>query len=218
MTAPVRGVAVAPNVNGSVLPGFEHMRRFWDPTHSCMTVKVLPGEYYVSAQEEMISTVLGSCVSACIRDNVRGIGGMNHFMLPEPMSGERNDWSSAVGRAARYGSDAMEQLINAVLKAGGKRESLSVKIFGGGRVLAQMTDVGQRNIAFVKRYLETEGLPIVAADVGDIYPRQLQFFPASGRVRVRQLRSQRDAELAANEQRYLKRLANDPIKGEVELF
>lgn len=218
MTALVRGVAVAPAASEPVLPGFEHMRRFWDPAHSCMTVKVLPGEYYVSAQEEMISTVLGSCVSACIRDAERRIGGMNHFMLPEPMSGERNDWSSAVGRAARYGSDAMEQLINAVLKAGGRRESLSVKIFGGGRVLAQMTDVGQRNIAFVKRYLETEGLPLVAADVGDIYPRQLQFFPASGRVRVRQLRSQRDAELAANEQRYLKRLANDPIKGEVELF
>ena len=218
MTAPVRGVAVAPTTREPVLPGFEHMRRFWDPTHSCMTVKVLPGEYYVSTQEEMISTVLGSCVSACVRDAERRIGGMNHFMLPEPMSGERNDWSLAVGRAARYGSDAMEQLINAVLKAGGRREALTVKIFGGGRVLAQMTDVGQRNISFVKRYLETERLPVVAEDVGDIYPRQLQFFPVSGRVRVRQLRSQRDAELAANEQRYLKRLANDPIKGEVELF
>ena len=218
MTAPIRGVAVAPTTSEPVLPGFEHMRRFWDPTHSCMTVKVLPGEYYVSTQEEMISTVLGSCVSACVRDAERRIGGMNHFMLPEPMSGERNDWSLAVGRAARYGSDAMEQLINAVLKAGGRREALTVKIFGGGRVLAQMTDVGQRNISFVKRYLETERLPVVAEDVGDIYPRQLQFFPVSGRVRVRQLRSQRDAELAANEQRYLKRLANDPIKGEVELF
>jgi chemotaxis protein CheD len=183
-----------------------------------MTVKVLPGEFYVSAQEEMVSTVLGSCISACIRDSERRIGGMNHFMLPEPVSGERNDWSSAVGRAARYGSDAMEQLINAILKAGGRRDALSVKIFGGGRVLSQMTDVGQRNIAFVKRYLETEGLALAAEDVGDIYPRQLQFFPVSGRVRVRQLRSQRDAELAANEQRYLKRLANDPIKGEVELF
>jgi chemotaxis protein CheD len=219
MTPPVRSVALAPPAaSAPVLPGFEHMRRFWDPTHACMTVKVLPGEFYVSTQEEMISTVLGSCVSACVRDAERRIGGMNHFMLPEPMGVERNDWSAAVGRAARYGSDAMEQLINAVLKAGGRREALTVKIFGGGRVLAQMTDVGQRNIAFVKRYLETEGLPVVAADVGDIYPRQLQFFPASGRVRVRQLRSQRDAELAANEQRYLKRLANDPIKGEVELF
>jgi chemotaxis protein CheD len=161
--------------------------------------------------------VLGSCVSACIHDTERGIGGMNHFMLPEPV-GERDSWSSAVGRAARYGSDAMEQLINAILKAGGRRENFSVKIFGGGRVLTQMTDVGQRNVIFVKRYLEAEGLKLMASDVGDIYPRQLQFFPVSGRVRVRQLRTTRDNDLAANEQQYLKRLANDPIKGEVELF
>ena len=218
MTAPLPGVATAPTAKSGVLPGFEHMRRFWDPSHACMTVKVLPGEYYVSGQEEMVSTVLGSCVSACIRDAERRIGGMNHFMLPEPMSGERNDWSVAVGRAARYGSDAMEQLINAILKAGGRRDALTVKIFGGGRVLTQMTDVGRRNIEFVKRYLELEKLQLVAEDVGDIYPRQLQFFPASGRVRVRQLRTSRDNELAANEQSYLKRLANDPIKGEVELF
>jgi chemotaxis protein CheD len=217
MTAPMPGVAIAPDKNSVVLPGFEHLRRFWDATQRCMTVKVLPGEFYVSTQEEMISTVLGSCVSACIHDTERGIGGMNHFMLPEPV-GERDSWSSAVGRAARYGSDAMEQLINAILKAGGRRENFSVKIFGGGRVLTQMTDVGQRNVSFVKRYLEAEGLKLLAADVGDIYPRQLQFFPVSGRVRVRQLRTMRDNDLAANEQQYLKRLANDPIKGEVELF
>lgn len=200
-----------------VIAGFEHMRRFWDPTHSCMTVKVLPGEFYVSAQEEMISTVLGSCISACVRDSQLQIGGMNHFMLPEPL-GERDNWSSAVGRAARYGSDAMEQLINAILKAGGRRENLVVKVFGGGRVLAQMTDVGKRNIAFIRRYLATESLPLAAEDLGDIYPRQVQFFPASGRVRVRQLRAVRDVAVADREQHYLKRLANDPIKGEVELF
>nr|WP_255481636.1 chemoreceptor glutamine deamidase CheD [Rhodanobacter sp. ANJX3] len=193
------------------------MRRFWDPTHSCMTVKVLPGEFYVSAQEEMISTVLGSCISACVRDSHLQIGGMNHFMLPEPL-GERDSWSSAVGRAARYGSDAMEQLINAILKAGGRRENLVVKVFGGGRVLAQMTDVGKRNIAFIRRYLATESLPLAAEDLGDIYPRQVQFFPASGRVRVRQLRAVRDVAVANREEHYLKRLANDPIKGEVELF
>lgn len=200
-----------------VISGFEHMRRFWDPTHGCMTVKVLPGEFYVSAQEEMISTVLGSCISACVRDSQLQIGGMNHFMLPEPL-GERDSWSSAVGRAARYGSDAMEQLINAILKAGGRRENLVVKVFGGGRVLAQMTDVGKRNIAFIRRYLATESLPLAAEDLGDIYPRQVQFFPASGRVRVRQLRAVRDVAVANREEHYLKRLANDPIKGEVELF
>lgn len=219
MTAFAPGLtALAPNPTViPVIPGFEHMRRFWEPSHGCMTVKVLPGEFYVSAQEEMISTVLGSCVSACIRDRQRQIGGMNHFMLPEPL-GERDGWSSAVGRAARYGNDAMEQLINAILKAGGRRQDLVVKVFGGGRVLAQMTDIGQRNIAFVKRYLEAEGLELLAADVGDIYPRQVQFFPASGRVRVRQLRAVRDVAVADREQTYLKRLANDPIKGEVELF
>src|SRR6185312_7847283 len=185
-------------------PGFEHLRRFWDPAQGCMTVKVLPGEFYVSDQEEMLSTVLGSCVSACIHDVRRGIGGMNHFMLPEPV-GERDNWSSTVGRAARYGSDAMEQLINAILKA-------------GGRVLARMSDVGQRNIEFVRRYIAAENLELVASDLGDVFPRQVQFFPHSGRARVRLLRRSDDVALVAGESGYLKRLANDPIKGEVELF
>ncbi|MGN2247702.1 chemoreceptor glutamine deamidase CheD [Frateuria sp. GZRR35] len=206
------GQAIAP-----ALPGFEHLRRFWDPTQQCVTAKVLPGEFYVSTQEEMISTVLGSCIAACIRDKRRRVGGMNHFMLPEPV-GERDSWSAAVGRAARYGSDAMEQLINAILKAGGRREDLEVKVFGGGRVLAQMTDVGRRNIEFVQRYLTMERLDVAASDLGDVYPRQVQYFPASGKVRVRQLRGTRDAQLVDGERVYLKRLANDPIKGEVELF
>jgi chemotaxis protein CheD len=198
-------------------PGFEHLRRFWDPAQGCMTVKVLPGEFYVSDQEEMLSTVLGSCVSACIHDVRRGIGGMNHFMLPEPI-GERDSWSSTVGRAARYGSDAMEQLINAILKAGGQRADLRVKVFGGGRVLARMSDVGQRNIDFVRRYIAAENLAVVASDLGDVFPRQVQFFPHSGRARVRLLRRSDDVALVAGESGYLKRLANDPIKGEVELF
>ncbi|HZX72179.1 MAG TPA: chemoreceptor glutamine deamidase CheD [Rhodanobacter sp.] len=198
-------------------PGFEHLRRFWDPAHACMTVKVLPGEFYVSDQEEMISTVLGSCVSACIHDVRRRVGGMNHFMLPEPV-GERDSWSSTVGRAARYGSDAMEQLINAILKAGGQRADMRVKVFGGGRVLARMSDVGERNIEFVQRYIATENLTLVASDLGDVYPRQVQFFPHSGRARVRLLRRSDDLKLVADERGYLKRLANDPITGEVELF
>ena len=179
-------------------PGFEHLRRFWDPAQGCMTVKVLPGEFYVSDQEEMLSTVLGSCVSACIHDVRRGIGGMNHFMLPEPV-GERDNWSSTVGRAARYGSDAMEQLINAILKAGGQRADLRVKVFGGGRVLARMSDVGQRNIEFVRRYIAAENLELVASDLGDVFPRQVQFFPHSGRARVRLLRRSDDVALVAGE-------------------
>jgi len=201
-----------------VLPGFEHLRRFWDPAQACVTVKVLPGEYYVSTQNEMISTVLGSCVSACIYDSYRGIGGMNHFMLPEPLNGERGGWVDTVGRAARYGNDAMEQLINAILKAGGQRANLEVKVFGGGRVLATMTDIGQRNIDFVRRYLQAEHLPVRAEDLGDVHPRHVQFFPLTGKARVRQLSGRAETVLVDGEQLYLKRLANDPIKGEVELF
>ncbi|HZY34571.1 MAG TPA: chemoreceptor glutamine deamidase CheD [Rhodanobacter sp.] len=201
----------------AVLPGFEHLRRYWDPAQACMTVKVLPGEFYVSTQNELVTTVLGSCVSACIHDARRGIGGMNHFMLPEPR-GERDSWTATASRAARYGSDAMEQLINAILVAGGQRADLQVKIFGGGRVLAQLTDIGQRNIDFVQHYIATERLNLCASDLGDVYPRQVQFFPNSGRARVRLLRRHDDVQLVADEPGYLKRLANDPIKGEVELF
>ena len=201
----------------AVLPGFEHLRRYWDPAQACMTVKVLPGEFYVSTQNELVTTVLGSCVSACIHDVRRGIGGMNHFMLPEPR-GERDSWTATASRAARYGSDAMEQLINAILVAGGQRADLQVKIFGGGRVLAQLTDIGQRNIDFVQHYIATEKLNLCASDLGDVYPRQVQFFPNSGRARVRLLRRHDDVQLVADEPGYLKRLANDPIKGEVELF
>ncbi len=203
--------------HSSVLPGFEHLRRYWDPAQACVTVKVLPGEFYVSNQDELVTTVLGSCVSACIHDARRGIGGMNHFMLPEPR-GERDSWTATVGRAARYGSDAMEQLINAILGAGGQRADLQVKIFGGGRVLAQLTDIGQRNIDFVQRYISTEKLKLCASDLGDVYPRQVQFFPNSGRARVRLLRRHDDVRLVDDERSYLKRLANDPIKGDVELF
>lgn len=199
------------------LSQFESLRRYWDPANERMTVKVLPGEFYVSEEDEVVATVLGSCIAACIHDPRRRLGGMNHFMLPEPR-GERDGWSATVGRAARYGSDAMEQLINTMLAAGARRGDLQVKIFGGGRVLAQMTDIGRRNIEFVHRYIQTEGLKLSASDLGDVYPRQVQFFPISGRARVRLLRRRDDVALVADESVYLKRLANDPIKGEVELF
>lgn len=201
----------------SALSQFESLRRYWDPANERMTVKVLPGEFYVSEEDEVVATVLGSCIAACIHDPRRRLGGMNHFMLPEPR-GERDGWSATVGRAARYGSDAMEQLINTMLAAGARRGDLQVKIFGGGRVLAQMTDIGRRNIEFVQRYIQTEGLKLSASDLGDVYPRQVQFFPISGRARVRLLRRRDDVALVADESVYLKRLANDPIKGEVELF
>jgi len=134
-----------------VVRGFEHLRRFHEPNTGHMSVKILPGEYYATAQDEVITTVLGSCVSACIHDPDARVGGMNHFMLPEPATNGGRWGDTAAGRSARYGSDAMEQLVNTVLKAGGERGRLRVKIFGGGRILAQMTDIGKRNIVADRR-------------------------------------------------------------------
>ncbi len=208
---------LAPARSASVLPDFAHLRRYWDPAQACMIVKVLPGDFYVSADEELVTTVLGSCVSVCIHDPRVGIGGMNHFMLPEPL-GERDSWSATAGRAARYGSDAMEQLINTMLVMGCRRVDMQLKVFGGGRVLTQLSDIGQHNIEFVTRYIAAEKLTLCASDLGDVYPRQVQFFPHTGRARVRLLRRRDDVALVEDEQLYLKRLAKDPIKGEVELF
>jgi chemotaxis protein CheD len=188
------------------MAGFEHVRRFFDPNQNCTVVKVLPGEIYVSTQDEQVGTVLGSCVSACIHDPVHGVGGMNHFMLPAPADGGGDNWTADSGRIARYGSDAMEQLIAAVLKAGGKRSDLQVKVFGGGRVLPQMIDIGQRNIEFVRRYIARARLHLLAEDLGDVYPRQVQFHPHSGLVRVRKLRRRDDVALVAGEYDYLKQL------------
>ena len=201
-----------------VLRGFEHLRRFREPTTGRMAVNIMPGEYYASVQDEVITTVLGSCVSACIHDPQAKVGGMNHFMLPEPSANGGSWGGTAAGRSARYGSDAMEHLVNAVLKAGGARERLQVKVFGGGCVLARMTDIGKCNIDFVHRYLKAEGLKVIAEDLGGVRPRQVRFHPYTGRTQVRRLGNTTDPGLAERERLYLKQLANDPIKGEVELF
>lgn len=211
-----RSTSVLPGFDPALVrPGFAHINRYFDPLLGHVVAKILPGEFYVTTQGEAVVTVLGSCVSACIRDRRTGIGGMNHFMLPETFASEA---AHANGRAERYGNIAMEQLINSLLKAGADRNELEVKVFGGGRVLAQMTDVGKRNIEFVRHYLQVENLVVTAEDLGDIYPRHVQYFPASGKVRVRQLRSMHNDTVAVRERGYLNKLKADPIAGEVELF
>ncbi|KAA3649474.1 MAG: chemoreceptor glutamine deamidase CheD [Proteobacteria bacterium] len=190
-------------------------QRYFDRRFGRDTVKVQPGEYYVSADGEAIVTVLGSCVSACIRDVRIGIGGMNHFMLPG--AGGDAGVSSA---SARYGVFAMEVLINHLLKLGARREHLEAKVFGGGRVVASMTtsDVGARNARFVREYLALEHIPLVASDLLDECSRKVVFFPATGRVLVkRTMRAVADADLV-REQLYQRRLQSEPVDGEVELF
>jgi chemotaxis protein CheD len=199
------------------LPGFGGINRYWDDVHGMYAAKLLPGEFYVTVERETIVTVLGSCVSACIRDPLFGIGGMNHFMLP--VSQGAGSWeANGVGASTRYGSHAMEQLINEILKNGGSRRNLEVKLTGGGRILAQMTDVGRKNIQFVEDYIRTESLKLLSHDLGDIYPRKVYYTPSTGKMLVKKLRSLHNNTIAERETRYLHEIEVVPVQGEVELF
>jgi len=199
------------------LPGFEHVKRGWNETYGAYSARLNPGEYYVTKNDEAIYTTLGSCISACIRDRVNGVGGMNHFMLPA--SSDESGWKAAgLGSATRYGNFAMEHLINEILKNGGSRQNLEVKLFGGGRIIANMTDVGLRNISFARDYIETEGLRVTSEDVGDIFPRMVVYFPSSGKVRVKRLRSLHNNTIVEQEKQYLQTIEKKPVSGDIELF
>jgi chemotaxis protein CheD len=203
----------------ATLTGFEAINRYWDEKNDIFSAKILPGEFYVSVSGELITTVLGSCVSACIRDRKTGIGGMNHFMLPTDIKRNSSSWSDTpVNMQTRYGNIAMEQLINVILASGGKRSNLEIKLFGGGKVLQIDTDIGGKNIDFVKQYLITEGLKITAEDVGGIYPRKVLYFPKTGRVRVKKLVNMHNETLKKREQNYIKTLGTSPIEGKIDLF
>ena len=201
------------------LPEFKHINRYWDKTHDSYAAKILPGEYYVTLHGEIITTVLGSCVSACVRDKVFGVGGMNHFMLPANKGDDVNPFGKA-GESTRYGNFAMEQMINDILKNGGHRKNLEIKVFGGGRVLKNMStlDIGKKNIDFVLQYIKDESLQLTAEDLGDIYPRKVLYFPATGKVRVKKLRSMHNNTIIERENNYSKSIAKKPVAGEIDLF
>jgi chemotaxis protein CheD len=189
---------------------------YYDRTFDCDAAKILPGEYYYTCKDMLIVTVLGSCVSACIRDRLTGIGGMNHFMLPDSGS----DADSPVSASMRYGTYAMEVLINDLLKAGARRENLEAKVFGGGNVLRGFIaiNVGERNAQFVRDYLRAENIRVVAEDLNDIHPRKVYFFPRSGKVLVKKLKQLNNNTLANREQDYASRLQTTPVSGDIELF
>ena len=151
---------------------------FYDAHFKHDAVKILPGEYFVHHEDMLIMTTLGSCIAACLWDRTARIGGMNHFMLPD-----------GAGDSGRYGSYAMELLINEMMKRGAARTNMEAKVFGGGQVVAGMNslNVGERNTSFVIDYLKTERIPIVSKDVLDIYPRKVCFLPASGKAMVKRL-------------------------------
>lgn len=187
---------------------------YFDRAFQTEAAKILPGEYYVTGRDMLLVTVLGSCVSACIRDKEKGIGGMNHFMLAD--STEVSPYSAS----ARYGTYAMEILINHLLKLGARRGSLEAKVFGGGRVMAALSssNVGERNCSFVLDFLRTEGIAVSAQDLLDVHPRKVYFFPNTGRVLVKKLTRMHNDTLMRREKEYAARLTEAPVSGDVELF
>ena len=201
------------------LPGFSHINRYWDPVHEKFAAKILPGEFYVTRDDEIIVTVLGSCVSACMRDPVAKVGGMNHFMLPsgeDPVADESE--AQTMCAFSRYGTFAMERLVEAILSNGGKRKNIEAKIFGGGSVLNMSTDVGLQNIKFVKSYIRTQGLKLLAEDVGDVFPRKVYYLPAIGKVRVLCLKQLLNNAVLDREQTYRHEIEARQLVGKIELF
>jgi len=184
---------------------------YFDRHFNRRAVKLLPGEYYTTHEDMALTTVLGSCVSACLRDAEAGVGGMNHFMLPDAGSN---------GASARYGSYAMELLVNELLKQGARRGRLEAKVFGGGHVVRSFSSnsVGSRNVDFVRSYLATERIPIIAEDLGDRYARKLCYLPISGQAFMRRIESQGVVADLAQEQAYGSRLQKAPVAGDIELF
>lgn len=159
---------------------------YYDRIFDTQAVKILPGQYHATADGTVITTVLGSCVSVCLYDAVSGVGGMNHYMLPGD-TGEQG--KSGIG-SARYGIHAMKLLIDHVLQLGANRAGLEAKVFGAGRVMDGMSDVGRQNADFALRYLKLQKIRIIAVDVGDTLPRKIYFLPASGQVFVKRIQNQ----------------------------
>ena len=177
-------------------------------------VKVLPGEFFVSGDDIVLSTVLGSCVAACIWDRSAAIGGMNHFLLAEPSGNARDRY----GASARYGAFAMEQLVNKVLTRGsGRKANLEIKVFGGGLISGALADIGAKNIEFVREFLREEGYAVVKEDVGGAFARRVMFKPHSGRAFVKRLEGVAVAAVVREEMEVVRH----PIvnaTAEIELF
>ncbi len=173
------------------------------------------GDCHVSNAEDVtFATILGSCISACVRDVGAGVGGMNHFLLAE----QSGSFKEKFGVSARYGAFAMEQLINKVLSQGtGRKENIEVKIFGGGIISGTMQDVGAKNIAFVKSFLRDEGYKIASEDVGGTWARRIMYKPYSGRAMVKRLDSEAGDSLAAKEAALVVKAPPPPVD-DIELF
>lgn len=197
------------------IKGFEKYRKYFDKSLNTHVVKISPGDYYITDQHEIITTVLGSCISACIRDKQLNIGGMNHFMIPVKCphtSHPEQDMDT------RYGTYAMEHLINDIFKHGGRRKHLEIKLFGAGNVLVGSGNVGAKNINFVRDFLHTEGYKITSEDLGGNYPRKIQYSPISGKVKMKKMASNQLAEIQRAEKAHQNEVESTVVAGEIDLF
>jgi len=197
------------------LIGFEHVNRYWDKHNEHFTAKILPGEFYVTKLDEMITTVLGSCIAVCAFDPCSGLGGMNHFMLPNS-GGESTD---ILSKSFRFGDVAMERMINEMIKAGANVHQIVFKAFGGGVMLANMTDIGGKNIEFLHKFMQMEGLKLTASDLGGPHPRKVNFYVDTGRIRMKKIEHMHNDTIARREDTYRATIDNQPdTGGDVELF
>lgn len=195
-----------------VLAGFEHVERRWCMSDGMPVARVLPGEYYVSSQRESITTVLGSCVSACLFDPLAGVAGMNHFLLPDGST-------EHAGASERYGIAAMESLINGLMKVGASKDRLVVKLFGGASVIETSSlRIGEMNVKFVREFMKSEGFAVAAEDLGDVFPRKVRLYVKDGRVMVKRLRSMQKRVIDDIESRYRSSLSPQKQTGDIELF
>lgn len=183
--------------------------------HKGIVTSVHQGDCHVSEKPDVtFSTVLGSCISACIFDGAAKVGGMNHFLLAEQSGVSREKY----GASARYGAFAMEQLINSVLtKGSGLKSNLIIKVFGGGKISASLRDVGAMNAAFVREFLQNEGYAIAGQDLGGTYARKVMFMPATGKVFIKRLDSMAGEQIAREEMSYATRPEPAPVD-DIELF
>lgn len=195
---------------------FPHIRRMRDHRFPHEIASILPGEFFVSPEPMIVYTVLGSCISACIRDPIAGVGGMNHFMLPKPEHASHDSWREST----RYGSYAMESLINEIIKRGGLKSRLEIKLFGAGKIYEGNIDVGASNAKWVIGYLKSEGLATVKTDLGDVFPRKVYYFTDSGRVLMKKIEHVKNRTIFERENEYaakIKQVVQQPVE-DVTLF
>lgn len=189
-------------------------KRTFDASTGKHVVKIFSGDFYVSTQpDEMLATILGSCVAACVRDPVARIGGMNHFLLPG-----NDSMVATASDAARYGMFAMESLINGILKAGGRKDRLEFKVFGGGNVINNSARIGSKNAQFIRDFLKREGFKITSEDLEGDQPRRIHYYPDTGKVMMRKLNRKEDMLVVEEETRYTRQISSKPVEGDIDLF